>query len=120
MAVQHEQADVKVNIPVDAGVRHLVEALSAFPHVYTVDSCERDERGLAYVLFTVGNGSSDEVRRFVDRIRSVLSDGARGLSFTLSIEWTSGGRNPLARISVEASHQDELAELLLTAARSAG
>ncbi len=36
----HVEVPVKVNAWVDAGVKDLVEALSAFPHVCTVESCE--------------------------------------------------------------------------------
>lgn len=36
----HDQVFAKVNVPVDIGVRSIIEALSAFDGLQTVESCE--------------------------------------------------------------------------------
>lgn len=56
--MSHRQVWTKVNAPVDEGVRHLVEALSAFDGLQTVESCE-DIGGRAWVCFYVGENPRD-------------------------------------------------------------
>lgn len=40
MAKPHIQTWVKVNAPVDEGIAELIEALSAFPKLQTIESCQ--------------------------------------------------------------------------------
>jgi hypothetical protein len=49
----HEQVWVKVNAPVDRGAGLLITALSAFPKLQTLESCE-DLDGWAWVTFVYG------------------------------------------------------------------
>jgi hypothetical protein len=49
----HEQVWVKVNAPVDRGVGSLIRALSAFPQLQTLESCE-NLNGRAWVTFVYG------------------------------------------------------------------
>ena len=55
---QHKQVRVKINARVDAGIAPLVSALSAFPWIETVDSCEGqagDADWPAHVFFSCGD-----------------------------------------------------------------
>jgi hypothetical protein len=56
MASRHRQVAVKVNAWADEGVAPLVEALSEFPGVLTLDSCQGGEEDTrwAKVRFRVG------------------------------------------------------------------
>ena len=51
---RHEQTWVKVNAAVDYGVADLVEALSRYPALQTLESCERNGDGVAQVSFSYG------------------------------------------------------------------
>jgi len=50
----HRQSWVKVNAPVDRGIQGLVAALSAFPSLETVESCEGNKGHGAWVCFRYG------------------------------------------------------------------
>jgi hypothetical protein len=60
----HKQTWVKVNAPVDEGIAPLIEALSQFPGVRTLDSCEgkKDE---AWVCFDCGEEDWTDLSEFV-------------------------------------------------------
>ncbi len=49
----HQQTSVMVNVRVDIGVANLVKALSRFPELMTLESCERGKEG-ALVIFNYG------------------------------------------------------------------
>jgi hypothetical protein len=51
----HIQTYAKVNAKVDVGIVPLIEALSLFPGLETIESCQRDENG-AWVCFQYGEG----------------------------------------------------------------
>ena len=55
----HVQVWVRVNAHVDEGVRELIEALSRFPRLRTIESCQGDGKG-AYVAFYYGGDREDE------------------------------------------------------------
>lgn len=116
MAARHEQVDARVNVPVDRGVAPLVEALSAFEGVYTVDSCECDDRSNAYVAFVYGE-DWEEAGGFLSKLSEELTHYLpRDCFFTLALEWAASGSAPLARLVVSARNRDELAGALLKAA----
>jgi hypothetical protein len=94
---------VKVNCPVDPGIAPLVKAMSAFPVVLTVDSCEGYE-GRAHVAFDVFGSTECELVEFVQRLARGLDIGA-----TVSLEWPTGGERPLAYIRVPREDIDNLA-----------
>lgn len=49
----HRQKFIKVNVPVDEGVAELIAALSAFPRLQTISSCQGNgDRPLRIFLFT--------------------------------------------------------------------
>jgi hypothetical protein len=50
----HSQTWVKVNVPVDRGIQGLVTALSLFPSLETVESCEGNGNDGAWVCFRYG------------------------------------------------------------------
>jgi len=63
----HEQVFVRVNAPVDRGAADLVTALSAFPKLQTVESCE-DSNGWGWVTFVYGihpERSWEDLAKFV-------------------------------------------------------
>lgn len=51
---KHEQTWVKVNTHVDAGVLGIVSALSLFPTLQTIESCQGDGEKAAWVCFSFG------------------------------------------------------------------
>lgn len=50
----HQQTIVGVNTKVDVGVANLVKALSGFPKLMTVESCEGGKDTGAFVIFNYG------------------------------------------------------------------
>ncbi len=50
----HTQTWAKVNAPVDTGVRGIVEALSLFPSLETVESCQGGDNSGPWVCFRYG------------------------------------------------------------------
>jgi len=48
----HKQTWVKVNAPVDEGVAGLVSALSSFPELCTIESCQGDAEHPAVVFYS--------------------------------------------------------------------
>jgi hypothetical protein len=64
----HTQTFVKVNAPVDSGISGIVSALSEFPKLETIESCEGDESNGPWVCFRYGsywNNSWCEIAEFV-------------------------------------------------------
>ena len=51
----HKQVWAKVNVPVDSKIVELVEALSAFPMLETLESCQGQEDEPARVCFLYGD-----------------------------------------------------------------
>jgi hypothetical protein len=54
----HEQVWIKVNAPVDKGVADLISALSLFPKVRTIESCQ-GTKDRAWVCFIYGESWKD-------------------------------------------------------------
>lgn len=62
----HRQAWVKINTHVDQGIGELVEALSGFPKLQTMESCEGGPDEPAWISFVYGERTeSDELADFV-------------------------------------------------------
>lgn len=61
----HEQAWVKVNAAVDRGVVGLVEALSLFPELETIESCEGSDGEPAWICFHYGHEGWRDLVEFV-------------------------------------------------------
>ncbi len=95
----HKQAGVKVNAPVDSGIAGIVAALSAFPRVRTLESCEGEvtDAGIeqaAWVCFQYGDywehpwrDAAQFVRGYLGpRLALAVGDGA-----SLSLRVTASG-----------------------------
>jgi len=91
----HEQTWVKVNAPVDVGIGGLVSALSAFPSLETVESCEGHEGEAAWISFRYGPYWEHQWRDLADfvlaylvpKLASLVGDDA-----TLRIQATPSGQ----------------------------
>lgn len=81
----HQQIAVKINAPVDEGIACLVSALSEFPELYTLSSCE----GAAFVTFRCGRTLEDSSVFLCWLSRRLIT--ASGASVTA--QW--GGRNSM-------------------------
>lgn len=51
----HQQSWAKVNVPVDSEIVGLIEALSAFPALETIESCQGHDNDLTRVCFMYGD-----------------------------------------------------------------
>lgn len=60
----HQQTWVKVNAQVDAGVAPLIEALSAFSGIRTLESCEGKDDS-AWLVFDAGEENWEPLAKFV-------------------------------------------------------
>jgi hypothetical protein len=82
----HEQAWVKVNVQVDAGIASLVEALSDFPNVRTIESCE-GYGDSAWICFDCGNNNWMELSEFVFKVigPSLIGEFGDGVDLHVSI-----------------------------------
>jgi len=110
----HVETVVKVNVWVDEGVAPLVEALSTWSDVVTVDSCEAGSDALAYVQFTAQPPES--VVAVAEQIAYQLSSFEE-CPATLSIEWAYGGELPLAKLSCPTHDVARLSAQLISACR---
>ncbi len=102
----HKTTTVKVNAQVDVLIVPLVEALNRFPGVLTLWSCQGEpntgnEADWAYVSFTVGEGTWQEIGAFLQRLSVELRKNAKlcdGNVFWLKMEWYLGGETPSASV----------------------
>jgi|GEM_PF-2034348 len=98
----HKQTWAKVNVPVDVGVGGIVETLSSFPNLETIESCEGDGEQGCWVCFRYGaywKHSWCELANFVlgflgDRLMKLVGDDA-----TIKIQVTPSG-NIFGELSV--------------------
>lgn len=89
----HEQVFVKVNAPVDRGAASLISALSAFPKLQTVESCE-DINGSAWVTFIYGDNEEKPWQELADFVLDFLGPqvvSSLGDRVTISIVITEAG-----------------------------
>lgn len=73
----HPQEWVKVNAHVDAGALPLVRALSAFPKLRTIESCQNTASGSVWVCFQYGE---DQAKAWQDLSEFVLGYFGPGLA----------------------------------------
>lgn len=91
----HKIAWAKVNVPVDEKIKDLIEALSLFPKLQTIESCQEFIKGKSYVCFQYGNHftrHSKELTNFVfdflgPRIVNILGD-----NIDISVRMGSNGK----------------------------
>lgn len=108
----HSETPVKVNVWVDEGVAPLVEALSAWDEVVTLDSCEAGPNALAYVQFTA------EPPSHVVAVAECLADYLSQVDdcpAVISVEWSYGGELPMAMIACDRREVSRLSDLLVSA-----
>ena len=79
LAPCHEQTWVKVNARVDTGIAELVRALSRFPKLETIESCQGAGEADARVLFWYGPYWADPWRGICEFTFGFLMPGLRGL-----------------------------------------
>jgi hypothetical protein len=97
-ASDHVEKLVKVNAPVDEGIAEVVEALNAFPKLYTTDSCQGRDDGWAFVWFRYG----DTAQETVDFLFWLETRGLAGLEGChMSAMW-GGGRT--LRLELKIAH----------------
>lgn len=107
----HEQVIVKVNAPVDRVVAPLVEALNASSGVFTLNSCEADGIGRAYVDFTYGNSSADLVG-FVENLAHHLAALKLCCGYSVGLEWFGDNPQPRGRLAVGKDHITDVAAVV--------
>ncbi|HUI87916.1 MAG TPA: hypothetical protein VLX61_04250 [Anaerolineales bacterium] len=86
----HKKTWIKVNVQVDEGIKELVEALSAFPKLQTIESCQGSQNTPAWVCFYYGNSIS-ELSDFVLRYLGKELAEKLGDRVSLSIQIKSSG-----------------------------
>lgn len=97
--VGHKQAWVKVNTHVDQGVAMIVEALSLFEKLRTIESCQGEDGEDARVWFVYGIEGEEETVEFVKALAPALYEMV-GDSARLSVDWATQPTWPKALITV--------------------
>jgi hypothetical protein len=116
----HKQLWVKVNAPVDNGVSEIVSALSRFPLLETVESCEGDGNTGAWVCFRYGsywNHPWRELAEFVFGYLAPNMNKAIGDDATVRVQVTSSGQI-FGELSVRPGSAHRVAEALCALAES--
>jgi|GEM_PF-3526467 len=112
----HKEVPAKVNAWVDSGVAPLVEALSLFKNVVTLDSCEGTESEGAYVYFKCWGSSkrpcAHETCEFMIWLSSVLRSQPNPCSdYRLRLEWMASDE-PMANITTYRNNVSAIAAKL--------
>ncbi len=90
----HEQVWVKVNAPVDRGVAELVQALSVFPRLRTVESCEGNG-DWAWVCFVYGRPHDESWKELAQFVLGEIGPrlvGELGDRVNISVQMTEAGQ----------------------------
>jgi hypothetical protein len=90
----HEQTMAKVNVPVDRNLKELVEALSLFPDLQTIE-CDEQKNGDAWICFVYGNQEKPDtwkpLSKFVFSILGPDLTEEFGDRVTLNVQVTESG-----------------------------
>ena len=108
MSAPHRTVWAAVNAPVDEGIAELVEALSDFPTLSTLNSCE----GGAFVTFRFGHDSSDAAA-FMCWLTCHLSD----METAIFAEW-GGALSLVLELRTPPSQIKKVAKRLRSLART--
>lgn len=108
----HKQTYVKVNAPVDVGVATMVAALSMFPTLVTISSCE----GRATITFTFGD-SLEQAIRFYSWFTIEAYRYVRRGTFSLHIVDVAGDTHPIFEMVFPPDAADTLATAISSLAR---
>jgi len=98
----HKQKWTKVNAPVDEGIKDLVDALSAFPKLQTIESCIGNKNNPAWVSFWYGNYWKNSWKEFSEFVVGYLGEElvtALGDKINISVQFNSAGL-PQGELSV--------------------
>lgn len=90
----HRQTWTKVNVPVDHGVKELVDTLSSFPKLQTIESCMGDNSNPAWISFLYGDywkNPDKELAEFVVGYLGKELVKALGDNINISIQFNSVG-----------------------------
>ncbi len=106
----HVAKPVKVNVWVDEGIAQLVEALSVWDQVVTLDSCEAGQGAFAYVRFTTEPVTdlptvAETLAGYLSRMESCPA--------VVSVEWAFGGDVPMGKISCPTTDVSSVATHLI-------
>lgn len=112
--MKHEQTYVRVNARVDIGIAELVDSLSRFPFVETLESCqgtpgEGEDACPAFVYFVCGRwqGMAEFVFGFLGPKLVDVADSAAMLSAS-----TNGQGDPLVKIKMPAEVVSKVASVI--------
>jgi hypothetical protein len=105
---KHHQERTMVNAWVDSRIRPLVDALNLHPLIVTVDSCELNPSGRAYVYFKFQGRPEDSGSLLHEFAASLDGEDSAGYPYLLAVEYQSSAE-PLAKIEVSAEHIEQLA-----------
>ena len=90
----HEQTMAKVNVSVDRNLKDLIEALSQFPELQTVE-CDEQKNGDAWVCFVYGNQEKSDAWKPLSKfVLSTLGPSLMeefGDRVTLNVQVTESG-----------------------------
>ena len=95
----HREVPVKVNAMIDEGIAPLVLALNEEPRLLTVDSCQGDDDGSAYVYMVYGGPAAHAAAFFAALAQQLAKDSTRSADYELRLEWRTGNMEPMARLS---------------------
>ncbi len=93
---------MKANVPVDQGIHDLIQCLSDFPGLQTIESCQGTVARAAWVLFVYGEYWDDPYKALADFVLGYLGPTlaqAVGDRATLSVRVNSEGR-PVGELCV--------------------
>lgn len=110
----HKQTWARVNAPVDEEIKELVEALSSFPKLQTIESCQGDEQTGAWVCFWYGEyweNSWNELAAFVLRYLGPKLMAELGDRVSISIRVNTAGL-PLGELTIRPGAITRTARLL--------
>ena len=106
MAEKHKQVPVQVRVWVDVGVVPLVVALNLLEGVQTFESCQGYDGEPSTVWFT-----TESVEALIALGKQIaLASGE--LDYRMQVEWSSGGRDPVATLRVPLGNVHLAAKLI--------
>ncbi len=115
----HPQVWAKVNAPVDEGIADLVAALSAFPALQTVESCQgAPDRG-AWICFQYGDYWNHPWRSLADFVLGYLAPGLASLvgdDANVRIQVTASGQ-VFGELSVRPGAESRVSRAVRTLAK---
>lgn len=113
----HKEVPVKVTAWADEGVVPLVEALSEFPWIITIDSCQDNGRG-AHVFFR-HYGDNEEGALFAAALGAALAPYSETAEYRLQATWHAGWDEPRFELACPTDGVKRLADAISACRKSA-